>query len=132
MLDADACSYVIRERPVSVLEVLQNKVQGGHDLCVSAITYAELLLGAERSSNARKHHRLISAFRERLDVILPWDPAAAESFARLQAALFVAGTPIGNNDTMIAGHALSVGAVLVTNNQKHFAKVKKLKTENWI
>lgn len=132
MLDTDTCSYVIRERPVTVLETLQNKVQGGHDLCVSAITYAELLLGAERSSNARKHHRLISAFCERLNVILPWDSAAAESFARLQATLFAAGTPIGNNDTMIAGHALSVGATVVTNNQKHFTKVKKLKIENWI
>ena len=132
MLDTDTCSYVIRERPVTVLETLQNKVQGGHDLCVSAITYAELLLGAERSSNARKHRRLISAFCERLDAILPWDSAAAESFARLQAALFAAGTPIGNNDTMIAGHALSVDATVVTNNQKHFKKVKKLKIENWI
>jgi tRNA(fMet)-specific endonuclease VapC len=132
MLDTDICSYVIRERPVTVLETLQNKVQGGHDLCVSAITYAELLLGAERSSNVRKHQRLISAFCERLDAILPWDSAAAESFARLQAALFAAGTPIGNNDTMIAGHALSVGANVVTNNQKHFTKVKKLKIENWI
>jgi tRNA(fMet)-specific endonuclease VapC len=80
----------------------------------------------------RKHQRLISAFCERLDAILPWDSAAAESFARLQAALFAAGTPIGNNDTMIAGHALSVGANVVTNNQKHFTKVKKLKIENWI
>ena len=100
--------------------------------CVSTITYAELLLGAERSSNTRKHHRLISAICERLDVILPWDSAAAESFARLQAALFSVGTPIGNDDTMFADRALSVGATIVTNNQKHFAKVKKLKTENWI
>lgn len=131
MLDTDTCSYVIRQRPGTVLATMQDKVQTGHDLSISAITYAELRLGAARSANPRKHNRLISEFCERLDAVHPWDSTAADYFARLQATLFAAGTPIGNNDTMIAGHALSIHAVVVTNNHKHFSQVPKLKLENW-
>jgi len=132
MLDTDTCSYVIKQRPESVLATMQDKAQKGHDLYISAITYAELRLGAVRSGNPRKHNRLISEFCERLDAVHSWDATAADYFARLQAALFSAGNPIGNNDTMIAGHALSLRAVVVTNNQKHFSKVPKLKLDNWV
>jgi tRNA(fMet)-specific endonuclease VapC len=123
LLDTDTCSYVIKQRPESVLSAMQNKAQAGHDICISAITYAELRLGAARSGNPRKHNRLISEFCERLDTVHPWDTEAADHFARLQAALFAVGTPIGANDTMIAGHALSLSAIVVTNN---------LKIENWV
>lgn len=131
MLDTDMCSYIIRKRPISVLETLQKKSELGASICISAITYAELLLGAERSQAREKHLNLISGLVERLDKVLPWDAEAAESFSQLQAYLFSQGTPIGNNDTMIAGHALSVDAMLVTNNQRHFRKVPDIKLENW-
>jgi tRNA(fMet)-specific endonuclease VapC len=111
---------------------MQDKAEAGHDLCISAISYAELRLGAVRSGNPRKHNRLISEFCERLNAVFSWDTNAADSFALLQAKLFKAGTPIGGNDTMIAGHALSVNAIIVTNNQKHFRQVKKLNIENWV
>ena len=104
----------------------------GHSLTISAITYAELLLGAERSDHKRKHRKLVSEFVERLDDILPWDARAAETFATLQAYLYRKGSPIGLNDTMIAGHALSRDAIVVTNNVKHFNKAPRLKVENWV
>lgn len=104
----------------------------GHTLTISAITYAELLLGAERSGNKRKHRKLVSEFVERLDDVLPWDAGAAETFATLQAYLYKKGSPIGLNDTMIAGHALSRDATVVTNNVKHFSKAPRLKVENWV
>lgn len=132
MLDTDICSYVIRQRPESVLATMQDKAQAGHDLYISAITYAELRLGAARSANPRKHNRLISEFCERLNAVHSWGATAADYFARLQATLFAAGNPIGNNDTMIAGHALSLRAVMVTNNHKHFSQVPKLKLDNWV
>ncbi len=100
-------------------------------ISISAITYAEMLLGAERSKAQQKHLDLISAFVERLDEVLPWDSRAAESFSKLGASLLEQGTPIGSNDTMIAAHALSLGGTLVTNNIRHFSKVPKLKIENW-
>ena len=111
---------------------MQSVVEQGHDITISVITYSELLLGAERSANKRKHQRLISEFVERVNEVLSWDDKAAESFARLQASLFKKGSPIGLNDTMIAAHALSLGAIVITNNLKHFKKVPGLKVENWL
>lgn len=131
MLDTDISSYLIRKRPLEVLAVMQGKIEKGHDIVISVITYAELLFGAERSANPRKHRKIIDEYKTRVDQILPWDADVAETFARVKAKLFDKGTPIGGNDTMIAAHALSVGAVVVTNNEKHFKCVKGLKLENW-
>jgi tRNA(fMet)-specific endonuclease VapC len=111
---------------------MQAKSQAGHALCISVITYAELRLGAARSNNKHKYDLLISEFCERLDSIQSWNSSAADHFAELQAMLLSKGTPIGVNDGMISAHALSIGAVLVTNNQKHFSKVPNLKLTNWI
>ena len=132
MLDTDTCSYIIKRRPESILESMQMTAGQGHSLTISAITYAELLLGAERSDNKRKHRKLVSEFVERLDEILPWDARAAETFATLRAYLYKKGSPIGPNDTMIAGHALSRDAIVITNNVKHFSKAPRLKIENWV
>ena len=132
VLDTDTCSYIIKRRPESILESMQMTAGQGHSLTISAITYAELLLGAERSDNKRKHRKLVSEFVERLDETLPWDARAAETFATLQAYLYRKGSPIGLNDTMIAGHALSRDAIVITNNVKHFSKAPRLKVENWV
>lgn len=132
MLDTDTCSYIIRQRSAEVLSAMQVKAQAGADLHISAVTYAELRLGAERSRNPRKYNKAITPFCERLDSIMAWDKTAADEFANVQSCLFKAGTPIGYNDAMIAAHARHIGAVLVTNNQKHFSKVPKLKLENWV
>ena len=132
MLDTDTCSYIIKRRPESILESMQMTAGQGHSLTISAITYAELLLGTERSDNKRKHRKLVSEFVERLDEILPWDARAAETFATLQAYLYKKCSPIGPNDTMIAGHALSRDAIVITNNVKHFSKAPRLKVENWV
>jgi tRNA(fMet)-specific endonuclease VapC len=132
MLDTDICSYIQRQHPIAVLETMQAKSESGHALCISVITYAELRLGAARSINKLKYDLLISEFCERLDCIQSWDSSAADHFAVLQALLLGKGSPIGVNDSMIAAHALSIEAVLVTNNQKHFSKVPNLKLTNWI
>ena len=129
MLDTDTSSYIIKKRPLSVLQALQNKVKASNIICISAITYAEQRLGAERSVNSEKHHALISEFVQRLEDVVPWDKEAADKFAQLQSYLFTNGRPIGNNDTMIAAHALATGAVLVTNNIKHFSRVPDLNIE---
>ncbi|HJN50082.1 MAG: type II toxin-antitoxin system VapC family toxin [Pseudomonadales bacterium] len=132
MLDTDTCSYVIRKRPEEVLSAMQVRAQKGDALCVSVITYAELRLGAERSTNSRKYNRAIELFCERLYSISAWDKSAADRFAVVQSRLIRAGTPIGYNDAMIAAHALDKNAVLVTNNHKRFSKVVRLKLDNWV
>ena len=63
--------------------------------------------------------------------MLIWGPEAAEQYGTIRADLEADGTPIGAIDMMIAAHARSLKAVLVTNNQKHFSKVKTLRIENW-
>lgn len=131
MLDTDICSYIIKQHPPAVLATMQDKAQNGHEICISVMTYAELRLGAQRSRHPDKYHPLITAFCERLHAVKPWDAQAADQFAATQAALLNQGTPIGNNDAMIGGHAISIGATLVTNNHKHFNRVNNLAHENW-
>ena len=131
ILDTDTCSYVIKRRPEAVITSMRGAVEQGHHITISAITYSELLLGAERSDNRHKFLKLVTEFADRLHEILAWDRKAAEAFANLQAWLYEKGSPIGPNDTMIAGHALSRDGIIITNNTKHFSKVPRLRVENW-
>ena len=129
MLDTDMCSYIIKERPVSVLQRFQELNM--ESICISIVSYAELMYGVERSSSKRINHSVIRDFTRYLDVI-SWDIGAADVYAVLRTDLEAKGTPIGAMDMMIAAHSKSLNTVLVTNNQKHFTKVKGLLIENWI
>lgn len=128
MLDTDTCSYVIRERPIGVLERFRKLSMD--QVCISAVTYAELIYGVERSSSKRINRPIVDNFVQHLDVI-EWGKEAAECYGKVRAELESGGTPIGAMDMMIAAHANSIEAALVTNNQKHFARVKGLRIENW-
>jgi tRNA(fMet)-specific endonuclease VapC len=128
MLDTDMCSYIIKEHPESVRQRFQTLAM--EQLCVSVVTYAELIYGVERSSSRRINRPIIEDFVRHLDV-MNWDTEAADQYGVIRAELEAAGTPIGAMDMMIAAHAKSIKAVLVTNNQKHFTKVKRLKIDNW-
>jgi tRNA(fMet)-specific endonuclease VapC len=128
MLDTDMCSYIIKEHPESVRQRFQTLAM--EQLCVSVVTYAELIYGVERSSSRRINRPIIEDFVRHLDV-MNWDTEAADQYGVIRAELEAAGTPIGAMDMMIAAHAKSIKAVLVTNNKKHFTKVKRLKIDNW-
>ena len=128
MLDTDMCSYIIKEHPESVRQRFQTLAM--EQLCISVVTYAELIYGVERSSSKQVNRPVIEDFVRHLDV-MGWDTEAADQYAVIRAGLEAAGTPIGAMDMMIAAHAKSIKAVLVTNNQKHFTKVKGLKIDNW-
>ena len=132
MLDTDTCSFLMREHDISVLRSMEAKVEAGDDICISVITYSELRLGAARSEAQQKYDRLIDALSDRLDFIADWSTKEADIFAELQSSLLGQGTQIGSNDAMIAAHARSLDAVLVTNNMRHFSRVKNLKLENWL
>ncbi len=111
MLDTDTCSYIIRERPIGVLEHFRKLAM--EQICISTVTYAELLYGVERSSSKRINRPIIDDFVQHLDVI-DWDSAAAEQYGKIRADLEARGQPIGAMDMMIAAHAKSIKAVLVT------------------
>jgi tRNA(fMet)-specific endonuclease VapC len=76
--------------------------------------------------------QLVDAFCARLDAILPWDRVAVDATMEIKLVLRLAGTPIGPNDTAIAGHAIAAGAVLVTNNVREFERGPGLALENWV
>ncbi|WP_439528807.1 type II toxin-antitoxin system VapC family toxin [Pannonibacter sp.] len=131
MLDTNICSFIMRERPASVLERLQQTVNEQHQIAISVITYYEMLLGTVGRNASPRHAQLVNAFISRLSIILPWDAASAECAAGIKQQLAAKGTPIGNNDVMIAGHALAADCVLVTNNTREFARVDGLRFEDW-
>lgn len=94
------------------------------DICISSVTYAELVHGVEKNGLALV---LLLANIE----ILNFDANAAESYGKIRADLEKQGTPIGPLDMMIAGHAKSLNYTVVTNNTKEFNRVSGLKSENW-
>jgi tRNA(fMet)-specific endonuclease VapC len=128
MLDTNIVIYVIKRRPLEVLETFNT--HAGH-LCISAITLSELLHGAEKSAQIEHNLRQVEDFISRLEV-LPYGLKAAAHYGEIRADLERSGTPIGVNDLHIAGHARSEGLVLVTNNLKEFERVKALRLENWV
>lgn len=132
MLDTDTCSYLIRENPPSVLEAMDKTVRQGHEVVISSITYAELMLGAKRAANTGRLLPLIQGLCERLHDVCAWDQNTADQLAETQTYLLNHGTPIGANDTLIAAHALNLEATLVTNNTRHFSKVPGLILNNWV
>lgn len=131
MLDTRICSFIMREQPLSVLERLQQTVERQHRIVISAITYSEMRFGEVGKKSSPKHGILVREFLERIDDIYPWDKIAVDATTEVKRYLSEMGTPIGGNDTAIAGHAVASGAVLVTNNTREFCRVPNLVYEDW-
>ncbi|RMO83866.1 Ribonuclease VapC [Pseudomonas syringae pv. maculicola] len=128
MLDTNICIFTIKNKPVSVREAF-NLHHG--QLCISAITLMELVCGAEKSSSPERNLAVVEGFAARLE-LLPYDSDAAAHTGMIRAELARAGTPIGPYDQMIAGHARSLGLVVITNNQREFQRVEGLRVEDWV
>ena len=128
LLDTNIVIYVLKRRPVEVLAAFNANASR---MAISALTLAELLHGAEKSSRVSENLSAIEDFCSRLDV-LPYGSKAARHYGAIRAALEKLGTPIGVNDLHIAGHARSEGLVLVTNNLSEFERVPALEVENWV
>ncbi|CAI0748803.1 tRNA(fMet)-specific endonuclease VapC [Serratia entomophila] len=128
MLDTNIVIYIIKRRPLAVLDVFN---QHAGKMVISSITYAELMHGVEKSAQPVVNSRVVEDFVSRLDVLDYGDKAAAH-YGNIRATLERLGTPIGVNDLHIAGHARSEGLVLVTNNLHEFERVDGLRVENWL
>ena len=127
MLDTDSVSFALRGHGRVGEKILEHSPS---ELCVSAITVAELRFGVEQRKSA-KLRRLVDTFVATITVA-PFDHACAVTFGKLASKLVAKGRPIGSYDTLIAAHALTLRTTLVTNNDKHFRQVDGLKTENWV
>lgn len=129
MLDTDISSYIIKGRSPQIEARLTSLPPS--QVCISAVTRAELLFGLTRLA---ADHRLRLAVRQFLKLVrgLPWDAESADWYAEIRHQLEGSGQPIGDLDMMIAAHSLSAGATLVTNNERHFRRIKApLSLANW-
>jgi len=128
MLDTNIVIYTIKNRPSQVREIFM--LHEGQ-MCISSVSLGELIFGAERSLQTERNLADINGLVARLDVAA-FESHAAEHFGQLRAELYNIGQPIGPYDMMIAGHARSMGLILVTNNSEEFARVPGLRVENWV
>ena len=129
MLDTNICIYVIKHKPETVFQKLQNT--NPEDVCISSVTYAELVHGVEKSAAVEKNRLALSMLLANME-ILDFDVDAADCYGKIRAVLEKKGTPIGPLDMMIAAHAQSLGYPVVTNNVKEFSRVSALQIENWV
>lgn len=127
LLDTNTASFIIKSNVPAVNRKLMRVPIG--QLLISSITEGELRYGVAKRPAATKLQQLVEEFLLRVTV-LPWDSAAAKQYGQVRAELERLGQPIGYLDTMIGAHALSVGAILVTNDHV-FRRIKKLKIEDW-
>lgn len=128
MLDTNIVIYTIKNRPPYVRELFQ---QHDGQMCISSVTFGELIYGAEKSRQVERNLADIEGLTARME-IAAFDEQAATHFGQLRAELPQRGQLIGPYDMMIAGHARSLGLTLVTNNMKEFERVAGLRFENWV
>jgi len=128
MLDTNIVIYAIKNRPAQVRAHFKRH-QG--QICISSVTWGELVYGTERSTRPESNLADIEAMAARLEV-LAFNHQGATHFGQLRAELYKQGQPIGPYDMMISGHARSLGLILVTNNLKEFERVPGLRLENWV
>jgi len=128
LLDTNTCIYIINAKPPAVLKRFRQYRIGDIGLC--SVVAAELAFGVAKSDSARNRQAL-EMFLAPL-IILPFDTAAVWVYGDLRADLERRGTPIGSLDTMIAAHALSQQALLISNNTREFSKVPDLQLDNWV
>lgn len=129
LLDTNICIYIIKRKPERVFDVFRSKSLG--EIGISSITLAELQFGVQKSSNSRQNQAALNNFLIPLEV-LGFDSNAAHEYGKIREKLEKKGQPIGALDTLIAAHAMSIDAVLVTNNEREFSRVEGLNIENWI
>lgn len=127
LLDTNICIYIINAKPPEVLARFRGYRLG--EIGLSSIVAAELAYGVARSDSER-NRRALEMFLAPLEIV-PFDERAVWAYGRLRADLERQGQPIGALDTMIAAHALSLEATLVTNNTREFSCVAGLRLENW-
>lgn len=128
MLDTNICIFVLKNRN----EQLRSKFNAIKQLCISSITYGELCFGIENGANTLRQTRFeqLHLFTQKL-IIQSWDAEAARHYGAIRALLKQSGRIIGGNDLLIAAHAKSIAAILVTNNTREFTRVPNLTVEDW-
>jgi tRNA(fMet)-specific endonuclease VapC len=126
MLDTDTVSHLVRKHPPIIKKLIKHE---DDEICISAITNAELFYGLEKKNS----QRLFSEVRSIIGkcAIINFDASQSELYGKIRVELEKSGAPLGDMDLLIAAAAISTGAILVSHNTKHFSRVKGLKVEDW-
>jgi tRNA(fMet)-specific endonuclease VapC len=127
LIDTDIIIYSLKGNTV-----VQNRFSLNENIpkAISVITYGELLYGAKKSKNVEKNLAIIYRIKE-LFPIIEVDKAVVETFSAVKVNIQKIGSPIDDMDLLIASTAMTMNYTMVTNNEKHFSKIKGLKIENW-
>ena len=128
MLDTAICIYVIKNYPPKLRERFNRLAE---QLCMSSITLAELLYGAEKSARRLENLQAVEQFSARLEV-LAFSPKAAVHFGQIRADVERLGKPVGPLDMLIGAHARAEGLIIVTNNVREFWRLPGVRVENWV
>lgn len=129
LLDTNTCIFIINHNPPSARASFEAVPLS--DIAISSITLFELDAGARKGAKAKANLSRLERFADAINV-LAFDASAARQAGELRQVLRERGTPIGDMDTLIAAHALSVGATVVTNNTAEFSRVPGLVLEDWL
>ena len=129
MLDTNICIFITKHKPESVIKKFM-KLEP-NDICISSITYSELVHGVEKSQAIEKNRIALTVLLSEIEII-PFDSTAAQVYGWIKADLQKKGTPIGPLDTLIAAHAKSLELTLVTNNTREFSRVDGVELEDWV
>jgi len=126
MLDTNIVSCLIKGHPKVLARITSGYMT---DLCVSAITEGELLFGLAKRPKAKRLHHAVRELLQCVDV-LAWESVAAQSYGNLRAAMERRGQVMAPLDMLIASHAISINAVLITTDRS-FSMVSGLHVEDW-
>lgn len=126
LLASDICRQIIKEQPLGLLQLLQSWSAKSDELMLSSITYAELIAGVLLTEQREKHMQLVQEFCERLDDIVPWDSGAVDCYTQIQMQAMANNVVLNMNDAMLAAHAVSLNAELLTLNPASFEGIKGL------
>ena len=129
MLDTNICIYIIKKKPLQVINRLTNIEIS--DIGISSITLSELEYGVEKSQKKEQNKLALTQFLTPFE-IKTYNENSAQSYGKIRSELEKRGAPIGPLDLLIAAHAISLGSILVTNNEKEFQRVPGLIVENWV
>lgn len=127
LLDTDIIIYSLKGNQVVVDNI---RIHADSPKAISVITYGELIYGAEKSQQAAGNLAKVYRLREIFPVI-DLGCAIMNTFGRLKAELSQSGKTIDDFDLLIAATAMTMGYCVVSNNEKHFAKIPDLQHENW-
>ena len=131
LLDTNILIYLLKGAPESVARKI-DRLKPEDRLGMSWVTWAELLLGALRSTRSEQIRKQLEGIQQVIPVLLPESPLICSYHAEHAARLRAAGTPISGNDLWIAAHALALGATLVTHNVKEFRRIRGLSLDDWV